>query len=475
MINKSAFGVSLLLCAVISVLLSCSLTPEAPDTGMLPDVNDSVLFAVKQGGKWGFINRQGEIIVKPRFDLVGHFTEEMISVKYGGEWTEKSEYGVPDYDYGEVDVTWYEHEGGKWGFMNNRGEIVVPPCYDGVGNFSEGLAWVNRGGKKNSDYLSEFTGGKFGFIDRHGREVIEVNFDNAADFSDGLAAVKLGDKWGFIDSNGTMVIKPRFVSKSFFTEGSAPFKITREDSNSYDNTKFGFIDKKGDVIIEPKFYHVENFHRGLALVSIKKRDSWAVDAMWGVIDPSGNFVIPPEYNKIFVLTEDRFITVKNNMYTVVDHKGKELYTVRDQKGRELQQNDNIKGKYYELDDVSGMSEGLAVISFSTEHHENGKCGFIDSTGKAIIDPQFDMAYQFTEGRAAFNIYKEIRKKNSITTLSKWGFIDHLGNRVIEAQFDDVEPFSNGLAKVMIGDTFPPDKSAVGYIDRDGNYVWEPTK
>ena len=46
--------------------------------------------------------------------------------------------------------------------------------------------------------------------------------------------------------------------------------------------------------------------------------------------------------------------------------------------------------------------------------QNGKYGFIDSTGKTVIAPQFDSAGLFSEGLARVQIG------------DKWGFIDKTG-------------------------------------------------
>ena len=45
---------------------------------------------------------------------------------------------------------------GKWGFIDRKGEFVVTPKYDEVLAFSEGLAAVNLGGKKDGN---KFEGG----------------------------------------------------------------------------------------------------------------------------------------------------------------------------------------------------------------------------------------------------------------------------------------------------------------------------
>ncbi len=54
---------------------------------------------------------------------------------------------------------------------------------------------------------------------------------------------------------------------------------------------------------------------------------------------------------------------------------------------------------------------------------------------------------------------------------KWGYIDKTGKIIIDPQYDDAWPFSEGLAAVMIVDE---ETGKWGYIDKTGKYVWEPT-
>src|SRR5262245_23050194 len=64
------------------------------------------------------------------------------------------------------------------------------------------------------------------------------------------------------------------------------------------------------------------------------------------------------------------------------------------------------GKY---DGAGGFSGGLATV-----YLEDKGCGFIDKTGKEIIEPQFEGATCFSEGLAGVHIK------------DKWGFIDNAG-------------------------------------------------
>ena len=98
--------------------------------------------------------------------------------------------------------------------------------------------------------------------------------------------------------------------------------------------------------------------------------------------------------------------------------------------------------------------------------ENGKYGFIDSTGEIAIEPQFDNTEvssigdlaQFTESLLAEEIGEN------------WCFINFEGDVVIEPQWARVDSFKDGLAAF-----YPPGSEfifggKVGYIDKTGREV-----
>lgn len=92
---------------------------------------------------------------------------------------------------------------------------------------------------------------------------------------------------------------------------------------------------------------------------------------------------------------------------------------------------------------------------------NGQTGYIDKTGKIIIEPQFDgNTEEFPEGLAPIRI-----DTDGIPHHGKFGFIDTAGKIVIQPQFDEVSPFSEGLASIRVGGSH-------GYIDKSGQTVIE---
>jgi WG containing repeat len=98
---------------------------------------------------------------------------------------------------------------------------------------------------------------------------------------------------------------------------------------------------------------------------------------------------------------------------------------------------------------------LFPISLKDKH------GYIDGSGKTVIPPDFDDAWNFSEGLAPVLIE------------DKWGYIDQTGKIVIPPQFFEVMPFKEGLALVGAFFKSGPINSQVGnygYIDKTGKFA-----
>ncbi|MBV9957180.1 MAG: WG repeat-containing protein, partial [Acidobacteria bacterium] len=105
----------------------------------------------------------------------------------------------------------------------------------------------------------------------------------------------------------------------------------------------------------------------------------------------------------------------------------------------------------QYDDAWEFSEGLAYVKAGNRR------GVIDRSGKMVVElTQVDFASPFTEGLASVQ---------TGGTQPRRGFIDKTGKLVIAPQFDSVESFGEGLAVVMIDRKY-------GFIDKTGKVVIE---
>lgn len=339
------------------------------------------LFPILQGGKIGYINRTGEVIIQPQFKthpLFAFFSEGFASACI---------------------------ESGKCGYIDETGKFIINPQFTIAMRFSEGLAAV-------------VIDNKLGFIDKTGKFAINPQFESSGDlaifssFSGGMAAVKIGDKYGFVDKTGIIVINPQFESTLPFFDNLAAVKI---------GSKWGFIDKDGKIIINPQFDEADYFINGLAVVRIGKQ--------FGYVDGTGNILINPQFDNAMPFSD----------------------------------------------------EGVAMIQVGQ------KTGFIDKDGKYVINPQFT-SEQYISSRYqnfGFAVSSELGRFSFSEGLSpvkmgeNTGYVDKTGKIVINPQFGMAFPFFNGLAIVFSkNNSLGPgllSGNEMAYIDKEGKYVWRETR
>ena len=357
--------------------------------------------AAKQVKRIGFINSAGKLVIDyDRLpidtELVGEFHEgrARIYLKSPGK-------------------TGYS--GSSIGFIDERGNMVIPPRFYTARDFSEGLAYVVspefsgfidlqgkpviKTGGPTRDFHEGLAavaekGRGWGYIDRSGKVVIQKQYAFADDFSEGLAGVVVAEKFGFINRKGGMVISPRFtprqgdyawsgtVATSRFSEGLAP--VTTDEGL---NQKYGYIDQKGDFVISPQFHTAQLFSEGLALVVRYERKTDDVTKV-GWIDKTGQWV------------------------------------------------------------VTEVQSRLTPTAFT----------------KTFIDPHGYSDWRYSEGLVSFYVSSADRKP-------LYGYMDRTGKVVIEPkEFNKIGPFLGGLARIYVkGDEVVSDD--YGYINKTGQFIW----
>lgn len=153
------------------------------------------------------------------------------------EWTGN------DYEYMKV------KRNGKWGFVNQKGNIIIDFIY--------------------TEYR-----------DRYYDQILNLNTDslyaipketyrNVGFFHEGFAPILKESLYGFINTKNEIVIEPRFVGVQYFSEGLAGATI--------DGILWGFINTKGEFVIKPQFYYVHAFENGICGVLLNKSPFGDID------------------------------------------------------------------------------------------------------------------------------------------------------------------------------------------------------
>jgi len=102
-------------------------------------------------------------------------------------------------------------------------------------------------------------GGKWGYIDGYGKVIIPLEYEEVRNFSEGLAAVRKDGKWGYINLKNEVVIPIEFTNEvGFFKNGGAEY---------YTDRGAGLINLKGEIIAEPKYNSIEYIKGNVAIVS----------------------------------------------------------------------------------------------------------------------------------------------------------------------------------------------------------------
>ena len=118
-------------------------------------------------GKWGFVNLDGEVVIKHQYEKADCF--------YMG--------------YASVVLM------GKMGLIDLKGNIIIPFEYDNdLMYFEDGLAVV-----KKRD--------KYGYANLDGEIVIPILYDEAKDCSNGKCEVRKDERWMILDKYGQEIIK----------------------------------------------------------------------------------------------------------------------------------------------------------------------------------------------------------------------------------------------------------------------------
>ena len=258
----------------------------------IPKFSDG-LARVRKDNKWGVINKAGEEIVPFELDyrMIGNswtgFRSEPARVctnDKAGFIDKNGNFVVPliynscsDFNGALAFVCDYTH-GELGAYIDRTGKIVTPfEYYADLWSY-----WVYAPASEGMTVAQK--NGKFGCLDEKGNVAVPFNYDNIYPFSCGLAFVENKDAAirGFVDKTGKMVISIEYrenyaYAHYFFSDGLVWLM---------QNDKYGYADTTGEIVVPYVYDSANNFSEGLAVV--QKDGKWAILEIQNYSSPKTN-------------------------------------------------------------------------------------------------------------------------------------------------------------------------------------------
>ncbi|GAA0736116.1 WG repeat-containing protein [Clostridium oceanicum] len=250
----------------------------------------------KEGSKWGFIDDNGNFIIKPQYDFAYDFQENGLAIvskddlvgiiDTSGNYIVPIKYGsIEQFSDGRSIVTYKD----TYKVIDETGKIVTKnPHYTFIQNYKDERALFT---KKDTNHRKEVCG----YLDREGNEVIPAKYEDGTSFNSGKAIVKIHDNnYSLINKEGKILNSYSYFYVGEPREGLLQFKKSAD-------SKYGYIDESGKIIINPIFYMAFPFLNGRAVVCTSENFADG----YGLIDKMGRYVIPPKFNNMNQLGENR--------------------------------------------------------------------------------------------------------------------------------------------------------------------------
>ena len=208
----------------------------------------------------GYINTKNEWVIPPTYQYAFDFQQGVARVKKGRNYMYinlKGEPVIQDFDNYVIQNYVIEPSDNTY-IVGVRKECNYM-VYDLNGNLLDTYDGFINNWSGNAIFGVK-KGGKWGYIDGYGKVIIPLEYEEVGNFSEGLAAVRKDGKWGYINLKNEVVIPFEFTNRgvSSFKNGVAEY---------YTDGGIGLINLKGEIIAEPKYNSIEYVKGNIAIVS----------------------------------------------------------------------------------------------------------------------------------------------------------------------------------------------------------------
>ncbi|PWJ41880.1 WG repeat-containing protein [Sediminitomix flava] len=412
------------------------------------------IIIVEQDGKWGAVDEQNKEILPIKYSgvkFIENTKPQLLKVYTDADATyrlnaqgmleptnvsseELAEGGlslgsgkykiVRDYDQNGLAVGEITKKGRKWqALINEDGKATTKFLYKRIGEFSEGLAYVQIQSDKSSER-------KYGFINLEGEQVIPCTFKNAQNFSDGLAAIMQRGKWGYIDNTGKVILQAQFNNAMAFSDGFAV--VNEKEIIDRKGEKVGSLISEGEIS--------SSFKENRAVVTL-------ANGLQYHILPTGKAIYKAKFDEVTDFYGDFAFAKKGEMWQITRQRDKkETYRVQ-----------MTKKKYGEYINKFGKTrsiktaDGHVLKDIKFEKVEEGTWRLMTKDGAYPNDATFNELGQDDEG---FWV-----KLNRFT-----GVVNGQGEFLVKPECEIVKRVSEDVIRVE-------NQGKVKYMSTSGEWIW----
>lgn len=387
------------------------------------DLPDRLLL-IWEGGKQGYIDINGKVIIKPFLNknfIIGSNSRYLIANQIGQKWNliDASGKSILDDKFDSAHPLSHTLMGikknGKYKVIDYMGKSLTDFDYDSVSKYKENLAPVKKFNK-------------WSFLTTSGRLIAPFIFDDVNSFAGGRAGVKQGKYWNFIDPDGKFISDSQYLFVGDFAEGVAAVRDKNTDGS---NRSIDFINDRGNVLFKSP-------------TNIKISDGYLGEFQ------GGRFTFET-YSDLDMLIDVFF----HNGGTSSGLRNKTI----NRNGELLESKLPIIScsecicSFRDLNKTVTYREDLPFSDLSMK-------GFMNADQKVIVQPQLEDVGDFVEGLAF------VRKNG------KYGFIDRSSTFIIQPQFDLASSFYHGIAIIRSKQSNSKNYVFKGYINKRGEFIWK---
>ncbi|MFA5418981.1 MAG: WG repeat-containing protein, partial [Bacteroidales bacterium] len=306
---------------LVDRLTGAELTPFIYDQLGAPVRFD--VFNVMLQSKTGLMDNRGNLLTPVKYDRLSEFAPNgLAKVNIGGRIQDDGDFG-------------YAYSGGKWGFINLKGEEIIPVIFDAVSDFESYDEIYTHTIVNITDTINYVE--KYGVYNEHGKLIIPVKFFKITASDNGFVVAYEGKddgnynlkdaKYGVIDSLGRERVPPVYdemfgINEGFCVGVGGEYE---EGSGLVVGRKYGLINADGQELIPPTYLFNFVFNDGLAKVALMKEEKGSNVVKYGFVDIEGNVRIPCIYESAsdFYLGEAQVAIDWKSNYTI-NTKGEKI-------------------------------------------------------------------------------------------------------------------------------------------------------